>query len=194
MRHPIHGTSSRFRNRFQTHLAMLICGVVILGGGTSFAEEAPRKKASRKAASSNGLPPRQTFNRDVPEPPYEAFTPHSSASGEDLDFQKEIARILCSQAKSYPAREQHFNWLANDPLFQKAVHRVYGLNGYILEAEKLPGGWHARVSVRPSVAAVGHAVIDDCIIEDYRYQNGVLTLIQTDAAMPKPDKQRIRLH
>lgn len=196
MRYPIHGTSSRFRLWFQVYLAMIIGGVVILGGGTWSAEEPVKKKASRKtpAAKAFRLPPLQNNAPDViGAKPLKAFIPNSQASDEELDLQKEVARVLCSQAKPYPGREEHFNWLANDPLFQKAVFEVYGLSGYILEAESLPGGWRARVSVRPVVQAAGRAEIVDYILEDYLYQNGVLSLIRTDAAIPKTDKQVLRL-
>ena len=196
MRQPRRVTSARFTNRFQARLAILI-GVVILGGAVMATEEGAKTKASRKTASAKAysLPPSRNFNRDAPGPPYPAFIPHSSASGEDLDFQKEVAKVLCEKAESYPGREEHFSWLVRHPLFQQAVHRVDGLSGYIIEAKRLPdGAWRARVHVRPSVGAAGIPYIADYILEDYQYQNGVLTLLQTDAAVPKPDKQVFILH
>lgn len=193
---PIYGTSSRRNNRFQILFATLI-GVVMLSGVATSAEGRPEKKSSRKpaAAKAFSLPPIQGHIGDAPGPPYPAFFPNVDATGDELAFQKGVAKILCEKAESYPGREDHFGWLAENELFQKYVCRVHGLSGHILEAKSLPGGgWLVRVSVRPIVSAVGRAVILDDILEDYRYQDGVLTLVQTDAAKPKPDKHVFNLH
>ncbi len=202
----LRGTSSRFTNRFQARLVMLL-GIAILGGVATSAEDPPSKNARRKTVAAEAiqksaagtvgfnLPPAQNPDPSVPDPSFYAFLPNSHVSGEELVFQREIARVLCDRAESYPGREEHFAWLADDELFQKAVHRVNGLQGYILEAEELPGGgWLARVRVRPSVAAFGLAYIKDYIVEDYRFQDGVLTRIRTDAAVPRPDEHVLILH
>lgn len=195
MRHPIDGTS-RFTTRIKVQLAVFIGVVVISGVATSADDRSKKRDGPRYAipASLNSLPAQNTDDA-VAEPPYPAFSVNSHAAGDELVLQREIVKVLCERAESYPGREEHFGWLANDELYQKTVQQVYGLKGYILEAKNLPGGgWLAKVSVRPSVEAVGLVHIKDFILEEYRYQGGVLTLIQTDADVPKPDRHVFILH
>lgn len=197
MAQTIHGTAARVTNRSLVSSAMLI-GVVILGAAATSADDQPNKGGSRKsvAAKASGPSPiQEDTDNEVFVPPGRAFFVNSHVKGDDRAFQKEIVKVLCEKAESYPGREEHFSWLADDELYQRTVRKVYGLKGWILEAKELPGGgWLARVSVRPSVEAVGLVYIKDFILEDYRYQDGVLTMIQTDADVPKPDSHVFILH
>src|SRR4051812_43907385 len=99
MRSSISEAWRHFRSRFRVNLAVSI-GLVILGGVSTSAEEPPKKAIQRcRPAKTYKLPPAQSIDPDVVGPSNRAFIPNSSASDEDVDFQTEVADVLCQQAR-----------------------------------------------------------------------------------------------
>jgi|GEM_PF-3591185 len=131
-------------------------------------------------------------NFDVPTPRGNAFFPNNNASGESKEFQKKVAKILDHLCASNQARLEHFAWVSTNDIVLKNDSELIGWDGVILEAEEWSSnGWTAKVRVRPRLSRVGRADVVDYVDETYRYQNGRLILVDTDAGRPDPKKKRL---
>ncbi|WP_406700895.1 hypothetical protein V5E97_19080 [Singulisphaera sp. Ch08] len=193
---------------FPLQFALMVAALSIGGGRTLFAGESPTKAAqiesSKKSASMNGRkvplrhpfpPPPLSPNVDLPREPFNSFFPDPNVPEGSKELQKNIAEVLRRLSTPYPSRIAHFAWLNTNPDWQKFGVRLAGWNGMIVKANELADNvWIAKVHVRPCTVAAGRSLVYDYVEEVYRYQNGKLILIETDAGVPKPDKQRLALH
>jgi len=131
-------------------------------------------------------------NFDLPAPRSNAFFPNNNASGESKRLQQMIAKTLELLCTPNQARSTHFSWLSNYDMVRKNHSKLIGWSSVILEAKELPGnGWIAKVRVRPYLSNVGRSAVLDYVDETYRYQDGKLVFVDTDANIPDPKKRQL---
>lgn len=177
--------------------ATLLSFVVEVDAQTSstnrVSDRSARTKARYAASVAPGAtPPKAVYLLPEPDIIETMIWPNPNAAGDTKELQSRVAKLLSRFDEPYAERALHFSWLQNDPYFQQIRGRVSGWAGIVKDVEQLPGdGWVATVRVSPRIYPQSRAILLDYVEETYRFQNGKLARIASDAIEKKRDKRQI---
>jgi hypothetical protein len=164
--------------------------------GSPEAKRLARLKAKAEAGlipvhQIGGVPSPLAAPEPVPQGIGTRVAPHPDAKGEMLKFQQAFVAALAKQDPHPPGRADHFAWI---PRYDHV--RQLGWNGSVVGVQPQPDG-SALVSVEISpylASPYMKTLVMDYVTEVYRVAGGRLTLVSSDAAVPKPRLQNFPVH
>jgi len=121
------------------------------------------------------------------------IVPTKGATGDLLEAQNEFAAAMLRNDPKPEARKTHFAWLEKNEYVRRYDVRQVGWYGAILACEPRPaGGWLIKVSIAPWLVTtrLRRTLLSDRVEETYEFVGGRIRLVESDAALAKPERQR----
>ena len=117
------------------------------------------------------------------------IVPQKGAKGEMLAFQQKLLPAFARNDPMPASRSAHFAWLNNH-----TNARIFGWCGTVTGAEVQPdSSVIVNIEFHPKTDITGmRGYVPDYVMEKYHVSNGVLNLIDTDAAINNPAIQVIQ--